>query len=215
MKIDNIYRILKKEVKSYKVPIVDLVQIQTKNPFKVLLATILSARTKDETTTQAAKRLFSKVKSMKSLSNLTVKQIEKLIFPVGFYKNKAKFLKQLPVVIKEEFGGKIPSTVDELVKLPGVGRKTANLVVAVAFNKHAICVDVHVHRIMNRFGYLKTKTPFETEMKLREKLPKKYWKTINSILVAFGQNLCTPVSPYCSKCPVRKYCDRVNVKKSR
>ncbi len=217
MKVDiaKIHSILKKEVKSYNVPIVDLIQIQTNNPFKVLVGTILSARTKDETTSKACEKLFSKVKTFKDLKTIPAKQLEKLIFPVSFYKTKAKHLKQLPVVLKEKFNGKIPETVDELIELPGVGRKTANLVVAIAFDKHGICVDVHVNRILNRIGYVKTKTPFETEMALREKLPKKYWKTINSLLVAFGQNLCRPISPYCSKCPITKYCNRIGVKKSR
>ena len=145
----------------------------------------------------------------------TQKEIEKLIYPVGFYKTKAKHLKQLPIILKQEFNNKIPETIEELIKLPGVGRKTANLVVTIAFNKPGICVDTHVHKIMNRIGYIETKTPYETEMRLRDKLPKKYWKTINSILVAFGQNLCTPISPHCSNCPINKYCNRLGVKKSR
>ncbi len=215
VKIDKIYSILKKEVINYKVPIVDIIQIQTKDPFKVLITTILSARTKDETTSKAAKKLFIKIKKIKDLEKFTQKEIEKLIYPVGFYKTKAKHLKQLPIVLKQEFNNKIPETINELIKLPGVGRKTANLVVTIAFNKQGICVDTHVHRIINRFGYINTKTPLETEIKLREKLPKKYWKPINSIIVAFGQNLCTPISPHCSECPIKKYCNKVGVKKSR
>jgi len=212
--IDIIYKVLKEEVKNYKVPVVDLVEIQTKDPFNVLLATILSARTKDETTTKACERLFAKVKTFADLEKLSLEEIQKLIFPVGFYKNKAKFLKQLPKAIKE-FNNKIPKTVDELTKLPGVGRKTANLVVAVGFGNPAICVDTHVHKIMNRLGYVKTKTPHQTEFALRKKLPKKYWTTFNSMFVAFGQNLCRPISPYCSKCPIIKYCNRVGVENSR
>ena len=215
VKIDKIYSILKKEVINYKVPIVDIIQIQTKDPFKVLITTILSARTKDETTSKAAKKLFIKIKKIKDLEKFTQKEIEKLIYPVGFYKTKAKHLKQLPIVLKQEFNNKIPETINELIKLPGVERKTANLVVTIAFNKQGICVDTHVHRIINRFGYINTKTPLETEIKLREKLPKKYWKPINSIIVAFGQNLCTPISPHCSECPIKKYCNKVGVKKSR
>ncbi len=211
---DRIYSILKKEVSSYNVPVVDLVETQTKDPFKVLVATIMSARTKDETTTLAAEKLFKKVKKLKDIDKLSVRDIEKLIYPVGFYKNKARYLKKLPKALKE-FDNKIPQTIDELVKLPGVGRKTANLVVAVSFKKKAICVDVHVHRIMNRFGYVKTKTPYETEMALRKKLPVKYWIKLNGILVAFGQNLCRPISPHCSKCPIIKYCNRINVKTKR
>ena len=213
--IAAVYDILKREVAHYKVPVVDLIQMQTKDPFKVLITTIMSARTKDATTVGAAERLFASVKKAEDLEKLSTKEIEKLIYPIGFYKNKARFLKQLPQVLKEEFNGRIPQTIEQLVKLPGVGRKTANLVVAVAFEKPAVCVDTHVHRIMNRLGYVKTKTPFETEMALRKKLPLQYWETINSMLVAFGQNLCTPISPHCSRCPIRQYCNRVGVTKSR
>ena len=145
----------------YTVPVVDLIAVQTKDPFKVLVATILSARTKDETTAQASKRLFKKASNVKELTKLTEQEVEKLIFPVGFYKNKARYLTELPGAL-EAFGGKIPDEIDELVKLPGVGRKTANLVRAVAFKKPAICVDTHVHRIMNIWGYVTTKTPLET-----------------------------------------------------
>ena len=209
--IDSVYKILKKEVQHYKVPVVDLVEVQTENPFKVTLATILSARTKDEVTLKAVEKLFSKVKKPSDLDKLSKKEIEKLIYPVGFYHNKAEHLKKFPLVLKREFNNIIPSTVEELVKLPGVGRKTANLVVAVAFNKPAICVDTHVHTITNRLGYVHTKNPLRTEFQLRKKLPKKYWITFNSILVAFGQNLCRPVSPFCNRCPIDKYCNKVGV----
>jgi len=205
--IHQVYKILKKETSTYKVPVVDLIQIQTNDPAKVLIATILSARTKDETTVQACKKLFKKVKKVQDLNKLTIKQIEQLIFPVGFYHNKAKFLKQLPLELKKQFNNKIPDTVEELILLPGVGRKTANLVVAVAFQKPAMCVDVHVHRISNRLGYIKTKTPFESEMALRKKMPVKYWEKYNSIIVAFGQNLYRPINPHCEECPIQKYCD--------
>ena len=210
--IDSIYKILNKTVKDYKVPIVDLVEARTKDPFKILVTTILSARTKDEVTARASVSLFKKVSVPKDINKLTIKQIEKLIYPVGFYKNKAKYLKKLPVVLKEKFNNKIPRTIEELIELPGVGRKTANLVMAVAFKIPAICVDVHVNRIMNRFGYIRTKNPLETEMALRKKLPKKYWLKINYIIVAFGQNLCKPINPKCDVCPVYKYCKRVGVK---
>ncbi|MAG38537.1 endonuclease III [Candidatus Woesearchaeota archaeon] len=213
--IDKIYSILKKETRKYKVPIVDLIKIKSGSAFNVLLGTILSARTKDETTAVAAKKLFSKVKNFEDLKSLSVKEIEQLIYPVGFFRNKARYLKELPSAIKKEFNSVIPETVDELVKLPGVGRKTANLVVAVGFQKPAVCVDVHVNRIMNRFGYLKTKTPFETEMVLRKKLPIKYWEKINSMLVAFGQHLCTPVSPWCSRCPIIDCCNQIGFKTKR
>jgi len=211
----EIVKILRKEVKDYKVPVVNLIKVKTNDPFKILIATILSARTKDKTTSIVCKKLFSKVKSFEDLDKLTVFEIERLIYPVGFYKNKAKQLKKLPAIIFNEFDGKIPSEIDDLIKLPGVGRKTANLVRITAFDKYGICVDVHVHRIMNRIGYVKTKTPFETEMVLRKKLHKKYWKEINYLLVSYGQNTCVPISPFCSKCVIEKYCKRKNVKKSR
>ena len=213
--IDIVYNILKKEVKKYKIPVVDLVKIKTKSHFNVLIATILSARTKDETTIKVCEKLFERVKCLDDLEKLSSKEIEKLIYPVGFYKTKAKHLKKLPGVLRKEFDGKIPSEIDDLLKLPGVGRKTANLVRAVGFGKPAITVDVHVNRIMNRLGYVKTKTPHETEIVLREKLPKKYWGKINYLFVAFGQNLCRPISPWCSKCKIIKYCNQIGVKSKR
>jgi endonuclease III len=203
--IGKIYDILKEEVKNYKVPVVDLIQVQTKDPFKVLVTTILSARTKDETTVKAVKKLFKKIGKPIDLEKYSEKEIQELIFPVGFYKNKAAYLKQLPKAL-EMFDGKVPDKIDDLLKLPGVGRKTANLVIVIAFNKPGICVDVHVHRISNRLGYVYTKTPFETEMALRKKLPKKYWLGYNSILVAFGQNTCRPITPKCHRCPITRYC---------
>lgn len=212
--IPAIMRILKKEFYSNRVPVVDLIEAQTEDPFKVLLATILSARTKDETTRDAALRLFRRVNKPSDLDRLSIPDIERLIYPVGFYKNKARYLKRLPKAI-QEFKGKLPDEVDELVKLPGVGRKTANLVVAVGFKKPAICVDVHVHRITNRWGYLKTHTPLETEMALRKKLPKRFWLDFNSYVVSFGQHTCNPVRPWCSRCPIIQYCNQVGVASNR
>jgi exodeoxyribonuclease-3 len=208
--IDSVYMQLEKEVADYDVPIVDLIAVQTKDPFKVLVATILSARTKDETTAKASARLFKKVSDLNSLTSLSEATIAKLIYPVGFYKNKAKYLKELPAAM-EQFGGRIPDDVESLTRLPGVGRKTANLVVAVAFNKPAICVDTHVHRIMNIWGYVETKNPLETEMVLRQKLPEKYWIGINSILVAFGQAICKPVRPHCDRCIIADQCPQIGV----
>jgi len=209
--ISKVYAIVKNEFAQHHMPVVDLIQFQTNDPFKVLVTTILSARTKDETTAQAAQRLFSEISTLNDLKKLSVSVIEKIIYPVGFYRNKAVYLKQLPDAVFTLFNGIIPHTVEELVRLPGVGRKTANLVVAVAFDKPAVCVDIHVHRICNRLGYVSTKTPFETEMKLREILPVMYWTTINSYLVSFGQHLCTPINPHCNVCPIKKYCNRINV----
>lgn len=210
--IEKVYVILGEEFKKYRMPIVDLIQIQTRDPFKVLVATILSARTRDETTAAAAKRLFEEVASVKDFNDFSIKAIEKLIYPVGFFHEKAKNLKQLPIVLQEKFNGQIPETVEELIELPGVGRKTANLVVAVAFDKPAICVDIHVHRISNRLGYLKTDTPLQTEMALRKWLPQKYWTTFNTCFVSFGQNTCKPVNPRCDRCPVYDHCARTSVK---
>ena len=208
--IDAVVHQLEKEVRTYDVPVVDLIAVQTRDPFKVLVATILSARTKDETTAGAAARLFKKAPDRQALSRMDEKIIAGLIYPVGFYKNKAKYLKELPAAL-DRFGPTIPDTVADLVTLPGVGRKTANLVVAVAFNKPAICVDTHVHRIMNIWGYVRTETPLETEMDLRRKLPQKYWIRINLLLVAFGQAVCKPVRPHCDRCPIEEYCPRIGV----
>ncbi|MFH1848799.1 MAG: endonuclease III [archaeon] len=205
--IDKVYAILRKQ--DYRVPVVDLIQLQTGDSFRVLVSAIMSARTNDSTTIAAAERLFKRVGRLSDFGNITTSEIEKLIFPVGFYRNKARFLKQLAGVKT------IPRTVDELIKLPGVGRKTANLVVAVAFGKPAICVDTHVHKIMNRLGYVQTKTPEQTESALRKKLPKRLWKVTNTIFVAFGQNTCRPISPHCSTCPIRGYCMRVGVTSCR
>ncbi len=212
MNIDTVYKVLEARFQTYKTPVVDFIEAQTKDPFKVLVATILSARTKDETTTETVNILFQKVNTPDDLEQLTEAELDKMIFKVGFHHTKAKHLKQLPVVLREKFNGIIPDEIDDLIQLPGVGRKTANLVRVIAFKKPGICVDVHVHRISNRLGYVKTKNPFETEMALRKILPGKYWLCINSYMVAFGQNHCTPLNPYCDTCPIYEECDRVGVK---
>ena len=210
--IHHIHRILEREFNKHHMPVVELVQAQTRSPFHVLVSTILSARTQDNTTAEASQRLFNTISVPGDLRKLSIREIEKLIFPVGFYHHKAKFLKELPDRLESLFRGKIPDTVEELVQLPGVGRKTANLVVSVGFNKPAICVDVHVHRIFNRLGFLKTSTPFDTGMTMRKILPVKYWITINSYLVSFGQNTCRPIHPHCHECPIARYCSQVGVK---
>ncbi len=212
MDISKIYKILEKQFKSYPTPVVDLIEAQTKDPFKILVTTMLSARTKDQITSEVAHRLFEIINKPEDINKFSVKELEKMIYPVGFYRNKARYLKELPKVIKMKFNNTIPQEIGDLIKLPGVGRKTANLVRTIAFKKPAICVDVHVHRISNRFGYIKTKTPFETEMALRSKLPLKHWLMYNSYLVAFGQNHCTPRNPKCSTCPIYNECERVEVK---
>ena len=209
--IDKVLSILEEEVRDYQVPVVDLIAVQTHDPFKVLVATILSARTKDEVTAQAAARLFARAATPQELAALDEPTLQKLIYPVGFYKNKAGYLAALPAVLEKNFGSQVPDDIDQLVTLPGVGRKTANLVRAVGFGKPAICVDTHVHRIMNIWGYVRTKTPLETEMALRDKLPEKYWIRVNSLLVAFGQKTCRPVGPHCETCVLASLCPRIGV----
>ncbi len=209
--IDFFLNTVADNIRDKKVPVVDLIAVQTKDPFKVLVATILSARTKDEVTAKASARLFKKASDPDSLALLSIEELEKLIYPVGFYKTKAKHLSKLTECLKQ-FGGVVPEAIDELLKLPGVGRKTANLVVSVAFAKPAICVDTHVHRIMNIWKFVTTDTPLKTEMALRKNLAEKHWITVNSILVAFGQSLCRPVSPHCDICPLLTKCPQKNVK---
>ena len=213
--LPTVDRILKKEYAKKEAPVVDLIKTQTGDPFKILVATILSARTKDQTTAEVCGRLFKVVQKPADLRKFTQPQLEKLIFPIGFFRAKAKYLRQLPDAMDEHFGGEVPETIEELCRLPGVGRKTANLVVIQAFDKPAMCVDVHVHRISNRLGLIKTKDPLESEMALRDRLPIRYWKTWNSHLVSFGQTLCFPRRPSCSTCPIHKYCSRVGVKDAR
>lgn len=209
--IPAVHRILLREYKRRKAPIVDLVKAQTHDPFKILVTTILSARTRDEMTAEVARRLFKEVDTVQKLDSVSLPKLRKLIYPIGFFRTKARNLKKLPKVLKDRFDGQIPDTVDDLCRLPGVGRKTANLVVVQAFDKPAICVDVHVHRISNRLGLIATKTPFETEMTLRDILPRRYWKTWNSILVSHGQTICRPIKPDCRTCPISDSCDRVEV----
>lgn len=204
--IHPVVRILKKECRKYELPIVTKLAGR-KDPYTVLISTVLSARTKDDVTAGASERLFSRAPDARRLRTLSVKQIESLIYPVGFYKTKAKHLNALSAKLLDEYSGKVPDDLDELLTFPGVGRKTANLVLTLAFRKHGICVDTHVHRISNRLGYVDTKTPEQTEMALREKLDKKYWIIYNDLLVAYGQNLCRPIGPHCDKCRIRKYCD--------
>ncbi len=210
--ITKINQILGERFLQYKTPIIDLIQAKTNDPFKILVGTLLSARTKDETTAKVLQELFKVVNTPEDLSKFTIEELEKLIYPIGFYHNKAKFLHELGKELTTKFESKVPETIEELVTLPGVGRKTANLVVIMAFRQPAMCVDIHVHRISNRFGYIQTKTPLESEMKLRKILPQELWLNYNSYLVAFGQNHCLPVNPKCSDCPVYEMCERIGVK---
>jgi endonuclease III len=201
------HRELRKAYEAVRAPVIDLVAAQTRDPFRVLVGTILSARTKDQTTAGACERLFARVRTPEELRRLSVAEIERLIFPVGFYHTKAQHLKALPDALDARFGGRVPAAVEALCELPGVGRKTANLVVVLGFGQPGVCVDVHVHRICNRLGLVRTGTPLETEMTLRRILPRRYWMTWNSCLVAFGQTRCLPRRPRCEDCPLRRRCD--------
>ena len=185
------------------------------DPFRVLIACLLSLRTKDETTGPASARLFTLADTPQAMLRLTPRQIERAIFPVGFYRTKARVILGVCRDLLDRFGGQVPDEIDALLTLKGVGRKTANLVVTQGFNKPGICVDVHVHRISNRWGYVKTRNPEETEMALRGRLPRRYWIGYNDLLVAFGQNVCQPLSPKCSECPVSRGCPRLGVTHSR
>jgi endonuclease-3 len=183
----------------------------SRSPWAVLVSTIISLRTKDDVTLTASEKLLEKAANPAELAALKQDKIERLIYPAGFYRNKAASLKKIAAILLEQYNGKVPASMEVLLSLPGVGRKTANLVLNEAFDLDAICVDIHVHRISNRCGWLKSKNPEETEMILREILPKKFWKRINRLLVLYGQKLCRPVSPFCSRCVIAKSCSRRDV----
>lgn len=207
--------ILRKDIKQWKEPIVGTFAHGPNAPFKILISTVLSLRTKDAVTEQASHRLFAKAGNSRDMLRLTTSQIEKLIYPVGFYRTKAKNVLRICEILECQYNGQVPDSMETLLALPGVGRKTANLVITVGYNKPGICVDTHVHRISNRWGLVRTQMPDQTEMVLRGVLPRKYWITFNDILVAYGQNLCVPISPFCSRCKIRAFCPQLGVKTSR
>lgn len=204
--IQRVMKILKEEVKQWKPPIVGEIERHFKDPYRVLISCLLSLRTKDKVTGGASTKLFSLADNPYSMLKLSPAKIMKAIYPVGFYRRKAKAVRIISKILIEKHNGIVPDKIDELLKLPGVGRKTANLVVTVAYKKQGLCVDTHVHRIVNRWGYVKTKSPYETEMALRKKLSPRYWIIFNDLLVAYGQNLCRPISPKCNICSISKYC---------
>jgi len=209
-------RIVKRDILRWQEPVVGVVAKESgRNPFLILVSTLLSLRTKDKTTREAGDRLFALARTPATMLALPRKKIEQAIYPVGFYRTKAKSILEICRRLIDDYGGEVPDSIDELLTLPGVGRKTANLVVTIGFGKPGICVDIHVHRISNRWGYIKTKTPEESETVLRRTLPKQYWIIYNDLLVPYGQNLCLPVSPLCSTCKLADICDRVGVTKSR
>jgi len=210
--IDRALAEVKRAVRRWRMPVVGRYR---HDPFETLISCLLSLRTKDETTAAASARLFALARSPRAMLALPRRTIVRAIYPVGFYRTKARTILDLSRTLVERHGGAVPDTLDELLALNGVGRKTANLVLTLAFGKYGICVDTHVHRISNRWGYVRTRNPDETEMCLRDRLPRRHWRTYNDLLVAFGQNLCHPTSPWCSRCPLERWCGRVGVSRSR
>jgi endonuclease-3 len=213
--IHTIFSILREAAPHWSAPVVTQMASLSRDPYQVLIACLLSLRTKDETTGPAARRLFALADTPAKMLTLKPAQIEKAIYPVGFYKTKAQTVLDISHTLVEQYEGHVPDEIDELLKFKGVGRKTANLVLTQGFQKPGICVDTHVHRISNRWGYVETKTPEETEMTLRAKLPQQYWIEINDLLVAMGQTICHPTSPKCSLCPIERYCPKIGVVRSR
>lgn len=213
--IDAVMAALEKAVVAWDTPAVTIISQRDGDPFKVLVSCILSLRTKDTTTGPASARLFALADTPAKMQHLDQEQIEKTIYPVGFYRVKAAQILEICRILTDTYAGSVPDSIEELLTFKGVGRKTANLVVTLGFAKPGICVDTHVHRICNRWGYVQTKSPDETELRLREILPLRYWLRINDLLVTYGQNLCTPVAPFCSKCTLFAHCRRNNVTKNR
>ncbi len=215
MDMTEILERIREKYLEWKKPVVTEMAQRRRDPFRVLISCILSLRTKDEVTKEASKRLFEAASTPEEMLKLSEEEIAKLIYPVGFYNTKAKNIKEICRTLVEKYNGRVPDTMDELLKLKGVGRKTANLVLVEGYDKPGICVDTHVHRICNRLGWVQTKTPEETERELRRILPRKYWKEINRWFVAFGKTICRPISPLCSKCPVEELCPKIGVEKHR
>lgn len=213
-KILKTLNLIEKQVKKFRIPSVTEVSYR-KDPYQILISCILSLRTKDKTTTVASRRLFRVAASPKTMVKLSPRRLQDLIYPVGFYRNKAKVILGVSRKILKDFMGRVPNQIEDLLKLKGVGRKTANLVLGLGYNIPAICVDTHVHRISNRLGWVRTKTPEQTEYALQKIVPKKSWIDLNTALVTFGQNICLPISPWCNRCSVYKFCERTGVTKFR
>jgi endonuclease-3 len=217
--VENVMRLLAQAITGLELPAVEKIsEEQAEEPFQILIATLLSARTQDATTHAASTRLFRRARTPRTMAKLTVKEIEKLIYPVSFYRTKARHVKACCQMLLDRFGGRVPSTLEELVMLPGVGRKTANLVMILGFKSlRNICVDTHVHRISNRLGWVSTKFPDETEQALYRSTDARWWPYINLYLVTWGQNVCRPIGPRCEECVIAAYCPRVgvNVKSTR
>jgi endonuclease-3 len=214
--VEAVMRQLARAIEGLELPAVEKIsESRQENPFHVLIGTLLSARTQDATTLAASTRLFRVAPTPRAMAALTVKRIERLIYPVSFFRNKARHVKAASRLLLEQFGGRVPSTMEELLLLPGVGRKTANLVLILGFkSQSAICVDTHVHRISNRLGWVRTSTPEETEQALHRVAPESWWPSINLYLVTWGQNVCRPVYPRCQACVLTSMCPRVGVKRA-
>jgi endonuclease-3 len=214
-RVEKLIRAIAKSGAAGPLPSVSKIARNKRDPFRVLISTIISLRTKDDVTDAASKRLFDLADTPQEMSGLHLRKIQKAIYPAGFYKTKANTIRDISRRLVAEYGGRVPDSVDELLRFRGVGRKTATLVVSLGYNKPAICVDTHVHRISNRLGLVETKNPTETEFALMGVIPKRFWIGYNELLVRFGQNVCKPVSPHCSTCPVRQDCPRTGVTRSR
>lgn len=211
----EVVRLLEEDLRGTELPIVSHLAETRYDPFLILISTLLSLRTKDEVTAEATDRLFALAGTPADMLSLAEADIARAIYPVGFYRNKARTIQEVCRDLLERFQGQVPDDLDTLLTLKGVGRKTANLVLTLGFDKDGICVDTHVHRISNRLGYVRTRTPEETEFALRKKLPRRFWKIYNTLMVAYGRQTCRPISPLCSACSIRDFCDRIGVVKSR
>jgi len=213
--INRIVRTLTRTSRDWSPTAVGVVAEESRDPFRILISCLISLRTKDEVTAEASARLFRLATAPRSMAELPSAAIARAIYPAGFYRTKAKTIREICRVLLERYGGKVPDTMEELLALKGVGRKTANLVLTIGFGKPGICVDTHVHRISNRLGIVTAKTPEQTEFALRQVLPARHWIPYNDLLVTFGQNVCKPISPLCSMCPVAAMCQQIGVGRRR
>ncbi|MFW6208951.1 MAG: endonuclease III domain-containing protein [Spirochaetota bacterium] len=211
----EIVRRVRQSVEFHQIPSVSDIANLDRDPFQILISTVISLRTKDEVTAAAARRLFDAAPTPQHMAGLPAERIQELIYPAGFYRNKAENIKKITRIILDEYNGQVPPTQAALLKLPGVGLKTANLTLSLGFGLPYICVDIHVHRISNRLGWVRTEKPDDTEHELSRVLPQKYWIEINELFVRFGQSICTPVSPWCSKCPLSSACPKIGVARRR
>lgn len=212
--IPSTIKLIEKQTRGFNIPWVTQVS-KREDPYRILISCILSLRTKDKTTAEASRRLFAAADSPQKIVRLSAAQLESLIYPAGFYRIKSKNILAISRKIIEDFAGRVPDNLEELLALKGVGRKTANLVLGLGYRIPAICVDTHVHRISNRLGWVRTEGPAQTEEGLKKVIPKTYWIRLNTVLVAFGQNVCLPISPYCSRCYINKLCKKAGVQRFR